>query len=100
MKQLNPWRTYVYYDEEEDKYFLVGIKYNHLKFIEGEYGIPRKLYESLKDHKRVSSKAYFKFSLYKRNCIRIEKDSESCVLLFNSLKDEKRALLNLSRLIR
>lgn len=28
---LNPYRTDVYYDNDTGKYYLVGVKYNHIK---------------------------------------------------------------------
>lgn len=84
LTSLKPWRADVYYNPETENFELMGIKYNHLKFYRGAYGIPRKDYENLKIEEGIGAKSEFKFSLYKRNVIQIETDKEIFEGLFSS----------------
>ncbi|WP_244325334.1 hypothetical protein [Dolosigranulum pigrum] len=79
----NAWRTDVYYDEEQNKFILVGIKYYHLKFINGQYGVPQQTYNELLMEESVPATAEFRFSLYKNSGIRVA-DDEVVDLLFSS----------------
>ena len=81
---LKPWRTDVYYDEEKDLFQLVGIKYNHLMYKDGKYGIPKEIYDELLKKEGVSSTAKFKFSLYRNSRIQINLNSEKIEGLYTS----------------
>lgn len=80
----NPWRTDVYYEPSDGSYRLLGIKYNHLKFSGENYGIPRNLYESLKDEEGISRNAEFRFSLYRKDGIQITDGKDTIEGLFHS----------------
>ena len=69
---LNPWRTDVYYDAKTQSYNLLGIKYNHLKYQKGEYGIPKETYQELMEKEKIGKEQEFVFSLYRKDLIRIE----------------------------
>lgn len=71
---LKPWRTDVYYNPEEGSYHLLGINYNHLKFVEGDYGIPYQVYEDLKADQGIKDNWQFKFSLYRNDRIQVKQD--------------------------
>ncbi|MFW8053165.1 type II CRISPR RNA-guided endonuclease Cas9 [Vagococcus fluvialis] len=81
---LNPWRTDVYYNPESDAYELLGIKYIHLKFVKGEYGVPQSTYDELKIIEKISPKSEFRFSLYRKDRVLIESGSEQLEALFSS----------------
>lgn len=81
---LNPWRTDVYYNEKQDKFELLGIKYNHLKFENAEYGVPIDVYEKLKVIEKISADSEFCFSLYRRDRVLIEEGEERFEALFSS----------------
>lgn len=80
----NAWRTDVYYDEKQNKFILVGIKYYHLKFVNGQYGIPQQTYNELLEENRISEKAEFRFSLYKNSGLRVADNGEFIDLLYYS----------------
>lgn len=80
----NPWRTDVYYDPKDGSFNLLGIKYNHLKFINGEYGVPKEIYEELKVAERISEDAEFRFSLYRKDGVQISDGEHSVEGLFHS----------------
>lgn len=63
---------------------MLGIKYNHLKFSGEKYGIPRNLYESLKDEEGISRNAEFRFSLYRKDGIQITDGEDTIKGLFHS----------------
>lgn len=85
---LNPWRTDVYYSKSEDKFKLLGIKYNHLKFIEGEYGVPNEVYNELKKKEGITSDDEFRFSLYKKDMVEFRREDEVLVGLYHSRTNE------------
>lgn len=87
---LSPWRTDVYYSEEKETYHLMGIKYNDLKFSEGEYGIPRERYEEIKKDEKIPEEAVFKFSLYRKDYIEIESEEDKIEGLYHSRTNETR----------
>lgn len=84
LTSLKPWRADVYYNPEKGGFELMGIKYNHLRFLQGKYGIPRSVYNDLKIEEGIGNKSEFRFSLYKRDMIRIEKGEEIFEGLFSS----------------
>ena len=84
MTSQKPWRTDVYYNEEKDIFQLVGIKYNHLMYKDGKYGIPKDIYNELLKKEGVSSTAKFKFSLYRNSRIQISFNSEKIEGLYLS----------------
>ncbi|MGX7024423.1 type II CRISPR RNA-guided endonuclease Cas9 [Vagococcus hydrophili] len=81
---LNPWRTDVYYNKELDQFELLGIKYNHLKFVNGEYGVPIEVYDELKVIEKISRDSEFCFSLYRKSRVLIEEGEEQIQGLFSS----------------
>lgn len=81
---LNPWRTDVYYNKELNQFELLGIKYNHLKFIKGEYGVPVEVYDTLKIIEKISPESEFCFSLHRKNRVLIEDGEEQLQGLFSS----------------
>ena len=81
---LEPWRTDVYYSKDTDSYHLMGLKYNDLKFKEGDYGVPRERYEEIKKNERIPEDATFKFSLYRKDYVEIENDIEKISGLYHS----------------
>lgn len=78
------WRADVYYSEEKDAYYLMGIRRNELKFQKGKYGIPKKRYEDIRLEEEIPETAHFKFSLYKNDYIEIEYNNEVLCGLFES----------------
>ena len=81
---LKPWRSDIYYSEKENLYKIVGIRYNNLKFIKGEYGIPSDVYQTLKEKEGVTDQDVFCFSLYKGDRIRITKGEETIEGLYHA----------------
>ncbi|MBO0477241.1 type II CRISPR RNA-guided endonuclease Cas9 [Vagococcus sp. DIV0080] len=81
---LKPWRTDVYYNQELDKYELLGIKYNHLTYQNGEYGVPVQVYKELKELEKISNNSEFCFSLYRKTRVLIEDGDEELEALFSS----------------
>ena len=81
---LNPWRTDVYYNKELNQFELLGIKYNHLKFIKGEYGVLVEVYDTLKIIEKISPESEFCFSLHRKNRVLIEDGEEQLQGLFSS----------------
>lgn len=81
---LNPWRTDVYYNSKLEQFELAGIKYNHLKYSKGEYGIPIDVYEELKTIERISPDSDFCFSLYRKDRVLIEEGEVKIEALFSS----------------
>ena len=84
---LNPYRTDVYYNTKTKEYYLVGIKYCHIKCEGDNYVIDENQYNSLLRNAGVigEGEGYdkvkelgieFKFSLYKNDIIQYEKNGE------------------------
>lgn len=88
--QTNPWRTDVYYEPSEGIFRLLGIKYNHLKFIKGDYGIPHDVYQELKRVEGISEEAEFRFSLYRKDGIQITEGDETLEGLYHSRNETSR----------
>lgn len=82
LESLNPYRTDVYYDLENKMYYLVGIKYSDIIMKHGKYFVDEKKYNDLlikegADLERIKNNSIeFKFSLYKNDIIRYEKNGE------------------------
>ena len=80
LQQLTLWRTDVYYDEIKDQYHLMGIRYNHLKFMNnGLYGIPEKEYNNIKESEQIPKHATFVFSLYIKDFVKIKDQSGNSI---------------------
>ncbi|MFD1418982.1 type II CRISPR RNA-guided endonuclease Cas9 [Companilactobacillus keshanensis] len=85
LQSLNPWRTDVYLNHENDEYEIMGIKYSDLKFNKNEgYGIKRDKYLEIKHREKVSDDSEFMFTLYKKNQIKVKnmETGESVEMLF------------------
>ncbi|MDO4871518.1 MAG: type II CRISPR RNA-guided endonuclease Cas9 [Candidatus Saccharibacteria bacterium] len=78
LRQLNPWRTDVYFNPQTRKYELLGLKYADLQFEKGtgSYSITIEKYQEIKEKEGVGKQSEFKFTLYKNDLILI-KDTES-----------------------
>ena len=77
LRQLNPWRTDVYFNHQTEKYELLGLKYADLQFEKktGTYYITIDKYNEIKEKEGVSEHSEFKFTLYKNDLLLI-KDTE------------------------
>lgn len=85
LKKSNAWRTDVYYDNNTNKYEIMGLKYSDLCFVNGQYGITSKRYNEIKKAEKVANNSQFVFSLYNNDRIKVVNDKdESIELLFNS----------------
>lgn len=81
LEQLKPYRTDVYYNAEEEKYILVGIKYSDIKVEKERYVLDRIKYNDELIREGVieegaileESKYQYAFSLYKNDIIEYEK---------------------------
>lgn len=96
LESLNPYRTDVYYDLEKKIYYLIGIKYSDIIMQHGEYYIDEKKYNELlikegAELNRINTDIVFKFSLYKNDIVRYEKNGEIYVerFLSRSLPNKK-----------
>ena len=81
---LNPWRTDVYYNQAADQFELLGIKYNHLKYVQGIYGVAQADYTKLKQVEGIGAESQFCFSLYRKDGVVIEFGEERFEGLFHS----------------
>lgn len=86
LQSLKPWRTDVYFNEENQEYEIMGLKYSDLKFGKnGKYGVPKVRYEEIKQEEGVSEESKFQYSLYRNSRIRaIGEDGKEIELLFGS----------------
>ena len=88
LRQLNPWRTDVYFNPQTDKYELLGLKYADLQFEKetGNYSITTEKYYEIKEKEGVSEQAEFKFTLYKNDLLLIKdvKNNEEQIFRFLS----------------
>ena len=77
LRQLNPWRTDVYFNHQTEKYELLGLKYADLQFEKktGTYSITIDKYNEIKEKEGVGEHSEFKFTLYKNDLLLI-KDME------------------------
>lgn len=101
---LNPYRTDVYYDNDTGKYYLVGVKYNHIKCVGNKYVIDSETYNELLRKEGVlnsdenledlnSKNITYKFSLYKNDIIQYEKGGEYYTERFLSRIKEQKNLI-------
>ena len=74
LRQLNPWRTDVYFNHQTEKYELLGLKYADLQFEKrtGNYSITIDKYNEIKEKEGVSKQSEFKFTLYKNDLLLIK----------------------------
>jgi CRISPR-associated endonuclease Csn1 len=95
LDSLSPYRTDVYYREEDKSYHLVGIKYANFKFMKGEYILDEESYNEILVSEKLlkSGECYtdieklgyeFRFSLYKNDIILYEKNGEEKIERFLS----------------
>ena len=77
LRQLNPWRTDVYFNHQTEKYELLGLKYADLQFEKKTetYSITIDKYNEIKEKEGVGEHSEFKFTLYKNDLLLI-KDME------------------------
>ncbi|MCI9079084.1 MAG: type II CRISPR RNA-guided endonuclease Cas9 [Lachnospiraceae bacterium] len=87
LENLNPYRMDVYYNEKEQKYYLIGIKYADLRFDKDAYIINETAYNKILVSEKLIQpgqtrndleKLGYKFmlSFYKNEIIQYEKDGE------------------------
>lgn len=87
LEKLNPFRSDVYNNRQEQKYYIVGIKYSNLKFEKGKYVISEEAYNQILVQEKMMSVLdtrldlerlgyEFCFSLYKNDFIEYEKDGK------------------------
>ena len=88
LRQLNPWRTDVYFNHQTEKYELLGLKYADLQFekVTGKYSITIDKYNEIKEKEGVSKESEFKFTLYKNDLLLIKdtKNNEKQIFRFLS----------------
>ena len=88
LRQLNPWRTDVYFNHQTEKYELLGLKYADLQFEKktGNYSITIDKYNEIKEKEGVSKQSEFKFTLYKNDLLLIKdtKNNEKQIFRFLS----------------
>lgn len=85
LESLKPYRMDVYYHEEKNAYFFVGVKYSDLKFEKGHFVIDEEAYRKILVNEKMISNSQsrldlkslgycFVFSFYKNEIINYEKD--------------------------
>ena len=88
LRQLNPWRTDVYFNHQMEKYELLGLKYADLQFEKktGTYSITIDKYNEIKEKEGVGEQSEFKFTLYKNDLLLIKdtKNNEKQIFRFLS----------------
>ena len=88
LRQLNPWRTDVYFNHQTEKYELLGLKYADLQFEKktGTYSITIDKYNEIKEKEGVGEQSEFKFTLYKNDLLLIKdtKNNEKQIFRFLS----------------
>jgi len=88
LRQLNPWRTDVYFNHQTEKYELLGLKYADLQFEKktGNYSITIDKYNEIKEKEGVDKGSEFKFTLYKNDLLLIKdtKNNEEQIFRFLS----------------
>ena len=88
LEQLNPYRADVFYDEKNNHYYIVGIKYSDIKCEGKNYVISEERYEEILRSENVISEGehlsdmnlkgiVYKFSLYKNDFIEYEKNGDN-----------------------
>lgn len=87
LESLRPYRTDVYFNSNDKKYYLVGLKYSDFKYVKGQCQIDEDAYAQVlikedmisegETRETLKDKGYiFKFSLYKNEYIEYEKNGE------------------------
>ncbi len=95
LDSLKPFRTDVYYRQEDNTYHLAGIKYVNFKFVKGEYILDKESYNQILISEKIlnDGQSYvdveeygykFLFSLYKNDIILYEKEGEEHIERFLS----------------
>ena len=87
LRQLNPWRTDVYFNHQTEKYELLGLKYADLQFEKrtGNYSITIDKYNEIKEKEGVSKQSEFKFTLYKNDLLLIKDTQKNEEQIFRFL---------------
>ena len=87
LRQLNPWRTDVYFNHLTEKYELLGLKYADLQFEKrtGNYSITIDKYNEIKEKEGVSKQSEFKFTLYKNDLLLIKDTQKNEEQIFRFL---------------
>lgn len=68
---LKPFRSDVYYDQKNNKYKILGIKYNDVSFKNGKYILENNLYMEMKEKQGIDESYTFLFSLYENDILGI-----------------------------
>lgn len=87
LESLNPYRMDVYYNNNDESYYLIGLKLSDFKFEKGKYIIDEDAYSRIlvneniikqgEDRADLESKGFeFRLSFYKNEYIRYEKDGK------------------------
>lgn len=87
LEQLKPFRADVYYNRQDENYYIVGIKYSDLKYEKGKCVINEESYNRILVQEKMISESdsrlglerlgyEFCFSLYKNDFIEYEKNGE------------------------
>ena len=87
LRQLNSWRTDVYFNHQTEKYELLGLKYADLQFEKktGNYSITIDKYNEIKEKEGVSKQSEFKFTLYKNDLLLIKDTQKNEEQIFRFL---------------
>lgn len=87
LRQLNPWRTDVYFNHQTEKYELLGLKYADLQFEKktGNYSMTIDKYNEIKEKEGVSKQSEFKFTLYKNDLLLIKDTQKNEEQIFRFL---------------
>ena len=87
LRQLNPWRTDVYFNHQTEKYELLGLKYADLQFVKktGNYSMTIDKYNEIKEKEGVSKQSEFKFTLYKNDLLLIKDTQKNEEQIFRFL---------------
>ena len=104
LESLKPYRADVYYNEDEKKYRIIGVKYADFRFEKGHLVIDETAYnETLRNEKLISGNDTYKdigkygyrflFSLYKNDCFEYEKDGDLFTERFLSRKKKDKNLI-------
>ena len=111
LESLVPYRTDVYYKEEDKSYYMIGIKQSDIKFEHGVNVIDEEAYarrlvnEKLivqgQSRKDLTKLGYtFKFSFYKNDIIEYERDGKNLVSLLSGKVEGKRNCIEINPLHR
>jgi CRISPR-associated endonuclease Csn1 len=87
LESLNPYRADVYFNTNDQQYYIIGLKYSDFKFVEGRVQIDENAYARIliqekmiepgQNRESLKEKGYvFKFSLYKNDFILYEKKGQ------------------------